>query len=233
MFDRKLFKEKGKAAFKANYWPSVIVAFILSLVTGSATSSSGSRVNQEVQSTGLPAEIADQPEVAFAILAVIFGIVLVVGLVLILFDIFVINPLRLGCNSFFLKNSSDSTTKVGTIKDGFNPYLRNVKALFRRDLFIFLWSLLLIVPGIIKAIEYRLVPYILAENPEMTGKEAMERSKQLMTGHKWESFVMDLSFIGWIIVGILSLGIALIFYVEPYMECSYVEMYKGLKEATY
>lgn len=231
MFDRKLYKERGKVAFKANYWPCVIVAFILSLVTGSVASSSGSRVNSEAQSTGLPAELTNNPEALFAIFAVIFGVVLVVALIAALFDIFVINPLKLGCNAFFLKNADDSTTKVGAIKDGFNPYLRNVKALFRRDFFIFLWSLLFIIPGIIKAIEYRLVPYILAENPEMTGKEAMERSKQLMTGHKWESVVMDLSFIGWILVGCLTLGIALIFYVLPYSEASYVEMYKGLKEA--
>lgn len=231
MFDRKLFKEKGKAAFKANYWPSVLVALILSIVTGLFTGGSGSSAKNEVQSNGFPQELSDNPEVLAVILAIVFGVFLVIGIICALFKIFVLNPLAQGCDTFFLRNADDPTTKVGTIKEGFNPYLRNVKALFRRDFFVFLWSLLFIIPGIIKAIEYKLVPYILAENPEMTGKEAMERSKQLMTGHKWEAFVMDLSFLGWILVGCLTLGIALVFYVEPYMECTYVEMYKGLKEA--
>ena len=75
------------------------------------------------------------------------------------------------------------------------------------NLFIALWTLLLIVPGIIKSYEYRMVPYILAENPGMNRKEAFAISKRMMTGKKWATFVLDLSFFGWIFLSIFTCGI--------------------------
>ncbi|MFR5556791.1 MAG: DUF975 family protein [Coprococcus sp.] len=76
--------------------------------------------------------------------------------------------------------------------------------MFFRDLFILLWTLLLIVPGIIKSYSYRLVPYILSENPHMDRKRALELSQQMMDGHKMEAFVLELSFFGWFLLSALT-----------------------------
>lgn len=105
--------------------------------------------------------------------------------------------------------------------------------MFLRNLFIFLWTLLLVVPGIIKHYEYLMVPYILAENPGMRREEAFLISKKMMMGQKWDTFVLDLSFIGWRILEGLTFGILGIFYVEPYIQSTFAELYTVNKEVAY
>ena len=89
------------------------------------------------------------------------------------------------------------------------------------------------MPGIIKAYEYRMIPYILAENPDIDTKEAFARSKEMMTGNKWDAFVLDLSFLGWILLSVCTCGILAIFWVNPYMYMTDAELYVALKEITY
>jgi len=92
------------------------------------------------------------------------------------------------------------------------------------------WSLLFIIPGIVKSYSYRMVPYILAENDEISGKEAIELSMQMMNGHKWNTFVLDLSFLGWQILSAFTLGILSVFYVAPYIHATDAELYKTLRD---
>ena len=89
---------------------------------------------------------------------------------------------------------------------------------------------LLIVPGIMKSFSYQMVPYILSEDPDIEPKEALNRSEAMMAGHRWELFVLDLSFFGWIMLSIITLGLGYIFYVGPYMNATYAEFYQALKE---
>ena len=98
-----------------------------------------------------------------------------------------------------------------------------------RDLFILLWTLLLIVPGIIKSYSYRLVPYILSENPHMDRKRALELSQQMMDGHKMEAFVLELSFFGWFLLSALTCGLVGIFYVNPYLDATFAEFYVAIR----
>ena len=93
---------------------------------------------------------------------------------------------------------------------------------------MFLWSLLLIVPGIIKSYEYSMVPYILAENPSISGKRAFQISKAMTKGHKWDLFVLELSFILWIIGTVCTCGLLGI-YLAPYMQATMTEAYYKLK----
>ncbi len=99
-------------------------------------------------------------------------------------------------------------------------------------LFVYLWSLLLIVPGIVKALSYSMSPYILAENPNLTAKEALDASKQMMNGHKMELFVLGLSFIGWILLSTITFGIALI-WVMPYMNATMANFYRSIRDGGY
>ena len=94
-------------------------------------------------------------------------------------------------------------------------------------LFIFLWSLLLFIPGIVKAYEYRMMPYILADDPTLPTSEVFAQSKAMMKGNKWKAFVLDLSFIGWGIVGSLCLGVGTL-WVMTYMAATEAQYYEYL-----
>ena len=102
--------------------------------------------------------------------------------------------------------------------------------MFLMDLKTLLWLFLFIVPGIIKAYEYSMIPYLLAENPNLSADEAFSLSKQMTTGQKADLFVLDLSFIGWIILGLICCGIGILF-VLPYPEATRAEVYLNLKES--
>ena len=107
--------------------------------------------------------------------------------------------------------------------------MNTATAMFLTNLFVSLWSLLLIVPGIIKGLAWSQVPYILAENPNLSGARARAISAQMRDGQKWELFVLQLSFLGWILLGSLLCGIGL-FFVEPYVQATYAELYAKLRD---
>ena len=238
MLDRKVLKEKGKAAFKANYWMSVLASLILSALTGASTAATGSSAANnanDVAGTQSTSETLNEIKANQQLLAIIIGVVVTVIVIAIivnvLADVFFINPMELGCKSFFLKNADDPNTQIDEIKTGFAPsYKRNIKTLFLRDLKVTLWSLLLIVPGIMKSFAYAQVPYILAENPDMEPKEVLDRSESMMIGHRMELFKLELSFLGWDLLSIITLGLADLFFVGPYTRATRVEFYKALKE---
>ena len=163
------------------------------------------------------------------ILAVIGSILLFFAFIGWLFKIFLFNPLEVGCKGFFMVNSRENAN-LGEIKRGFSPsWIHNVGAMLLKDIFLFLWSLLFIVPGIIKSFSYAMVPYILADNPGLSATEAITLSRKMMDGNKWRMFVLDLSFIGWMFLSACTLGILGIFYVNPYMYSTHAELYNALK----
>ncbi len=238
MLNRTELKAKAKAAFKANYWKCVLVGILLSLFTASGasvTSSTTTNAANQQQGTNEAAnqiqQMAQQnPEAFKAFVAVLFGGLAVIAVIGVVIDIFLNNPLTMGCRSFFLKNTEEPA-ELDNVMKGFKPsYMRNVKTLFLKDLLISLWGLLFIVPGIIKGLAYSQTQYILAEDPEISGMDALKKSEQMMMGHKWEKFVLGLSFFGWIFAGILTLGLGMIFYVSPYMEATEAQYYQWLKE---
>ncbi len=154
---------------------------------------------------------------------------LVVSIVVIALYVFVLSPLEVGAQRFFIRNLNQRAD-VKEVTFGYdNNYKENVKTLFLRSLFIFLWSLLLIIPGIYKAYEYRMIPYLLAEDPTMTKDRAFAESKRMMDGQKWNTFVLDLSFLGWNILSALTLGILGAFYVAPYQAQTNAALYEKLR----
>lgn len=158
--------------------------------------------------------------------AVVFLVIFAITLVL---DAFIFNPLELGCDRFFYKNL-DEPAEVSEIAYGFDHGYKNVvRTMFARDIYTLLWTLLFIIPGIVKAYEYRMIPYILADNPDMDKDEVFRRSKEMMTGQKWKTFILDLSFIGWNILSILTIGLLGIFYVGPYKRATRAALYDTLK----
>lgn len=139
--------------------------------------------------------------------------------------IIVTAPLAIGVNKYFIQFSRSQSPEIEVMFDGFKESFTNSILLsFLTGIFIFLWMLLFIIPGIIKAFAYAMAPYILAENPSINVTEALDESQEMMKGHKMDLFILGLSFIGWFLLGLITFGIALI-WVIPYMQAAQAEFY--------
>jgi uncharacterized membrane protein len=147
-----------------------------------------------------------------------------------LLSFIVSGPLGYGLMVFF-RRLREKTANIGDLFIGFKRFGDTFLLHFFSSLFIFLWTLLLIVPGIIAAIRYSMAYLIMTENPDMSALEAIDASKMLMDGHKSEYFGFVVSFIGWFILGILTAGIGFL-YLVPYFNAAKVEFYEVLKHDT-
>lgn len=157
-----------------------------------------------------------------------YGINVLAGLGWIV-SIAVSGPLSVGVAAMYLKQSRDGQPMaLGEIFNGFYSdfggcFLLNLL----RTIFVFLWSLLLLVPGIIKQYSYSMSDYVKAEHPEYDWRQCLNESARLTDGHKWELFILDLSFLGWAIVGSLCLGIGTL-WVAAYKQATYAQCYEWL-----
>ena len=217
MWNRQQVKEKAKQIMKRNYWKMFLVTLIAGILSTDYVT-----VIQEVQ--GFVPDVV-LPSMFSSILSFL-SMESIVGL---LFSIFIGFAIRVGEQYYFIKNHNGNPA-LNEMFQGFKEnYLNVVKIMLIMELKIMLWLLLLVVPGIIKAYEYSMIPYLLAENPNLSASEAFSLSKQMTTGQKADLFVLDLSFLGWIILGALCCGIGLLF-VQPYPEATKAEVYLILKQ---
>jgi uncharacterized membrane protein len=149
-----------------------------------------------------------------------------------LISLLISGPLTIGLNSFFVKNARGADgelTVTSPFREAFQNYPRKLGGSLWMALFIFLWSLLLLIPGLIKTISYSMTQYILADCPEVRAEDALKLSMRMMNGHKWEFFVLLLSFIGWGLLTILTFGILEVFYVGTYRNSSFAVYYLEIK----
>lgn len=206
-----------------------MVAGVVVLVLTGAFAGGGSRVSGSAEEiTEAISQSGVSLTVFFGLLFGILGISILLGTVI---SVFLCNPLQVGTDRFFLKNAQEPAglkEMIFAFQSG--NFLKIVAAKFLANLFIFLWCLLLVIPGIIKSLEYLMVGYILADNPDIQPMDALRKSKQMMQGHKWNAFVLGLSFLGWEILSVLTLGLLDIFYVRPYIEATFAELYLALKQ---
>ena len=206
--DRKLLKQNAKANFKKRWGDSIVITLIMY-----GASIALSLLLLPVQ-TGAPSEVS-------------FTLIMVSSVITMAFSLLVLPIFQVGCIRFFQKLRMNVPTGIGEVTGNFKD--GNFKNIVLTNLImyikIYLWTLLFIIPGIIKTYEYRLIPYILAVRPDIDRKEAFRLSKILMDGYKWKSFVLDLSFWGWNILAAYTMGILGIVYVYPYMNATYVEFY--------
>ena len=224
MWLRKDLKMRAKEAVSRNYWKAVLISAFFSLIISGGTLFS-------FKFDKIENFLGDI--IYFYPLVVLFGAflgLLVVASFMILI-IFILYPFEVGVCKFRL----NALNGVGNISDaghGFDVnYKRNVETIFFVKLFTFLWSLLFIVPGIVKLYEYSMIPYILAEDPNITRKDAFLKSKKMMSGNKWRAFVLTLSFIPWYILGALTFGVVTLFYVQPYHQLTFAALYEELKKS--
>ena len=142
-------------------------------------------------------------------------------------ELILLGPLETGVALVFLKLSYREPAEVGDLFQPFQNFVNTFFAGFLSAIFTFLWSLLFVIPGIVKAYAYSMVYYVKADHPEYGWRECLDESQRLMTGHKWEKFVLDLSFIGWGIVGSLCLGVGTL-WVMTYMAATEAQYYEYL-----
>lgn len=147
-----------------------------------------------------------------------------------LWGLFVI-PLSWGYGVLWLALARNENVDYGMLFDGFKDYLRIFLTLLLVQIYTILWMLLLIIPGLVKCYSYSMTSFILKDNPEMKYDAAINESMRMMQGHKMQLFLLDLSFIGWFFLSILTLGIGFLF-LQPYMSTAHAHFYEDLKTET-
>lgn len=243
MWTRKKLKNRAKFALRQNYWKIVLVALMAGLLIGGGGAYSGygqnhgksqsqsERVIHETSSReGLwdDLEVDENWPLIICILIAVIVIILVALAVAVVLDAFILNPFEVGAKRFF-SHSIVQKAEVKEIAYAYDHSYKNVaKIMFLKDLYTVLWTLLFIIPGIVKSYEYQMIPYLLGEHPEMSTEEAFATSRELMRGNKWKAFVLDLSFLGWVILSVLTMGILAIFYVMPYVYLTKAALYREL-----
>lgn len=226
MWSRQEVKAKGKENFKRNYWKSVIVAVIYSIFFAS-TAATTYKNSGEISSSFQEAEFSTLE--ILAILAVVMAVIGTALFICTIIDIFLLNPLEVGCSRFFLINS-DTNADFNELGYAFkHNYLAVALGIFLRNLLISIGVCIFIIPGCILSYSYRMVPYILSEEPDISAIDALKKSRQMMKGHKWNCFVYDLSFILWYILSAFTLGLLNVFYVSPYKHNADAELYKAIR----
>lgn len=143
----------------------------------------------------------------------------------------VVGPLTYGISKIFVKQARDrQAIKITDLFNGFTEDLSNNFLLgIMEKIYTFLWGLLFIIPGIVKMYSYSMAYYIKADYPTYTWRQCLNYSQQMMKGYKWKHFMLDLSFIGWYIVGALCLGIGTV-WVEAYHQATTAHFYATLLE---
>jgi uncharacterized membrane protein len=168
------------------------------------------------------------PILAFVVYFFIFMFLSFIPMIGWLASMIIAGPMMLGYCIFFLAFVRGEEIQLSRLFDGFQQFINALLAYILQAVFIFLWTLLLIIPGIIAAFRYAMTFYILADNPGMEGLTAITHSKELMMGKKWKLFCLGCRFIGWFLLGVLSLGIGFL-WIIPYFQTSVTIFYEDLK----
>lgn len=229
------FRASARNALSGNWGIAIVAGIVASLLGGGGSGGGAPSIDTEDRET-LAAFFESNPTVddvlsELAGFWVIFGTFVIVGIAIAL--LFAVAFFLLGSivevgYARFNMNLIDG--KYAGLDDLF-AYFRNWKTLvaanFLRSLYVFVWSLLCVIPGIIASYSYAMVPYIMADNPEMKASEALEASKKMMDGNKMRLFCLTFSFIGWAILCVFTCGIGGI-VLTPYVEATMADFYREI-----
>ncbi|GHU42468.1 hypothetical protein FACS1894111_06460 [Clostridia bacterium] len=224
---RAILKQRAKEQIKGKVWLLFLCLFIFTVISGVISSVSAHltfNVNDVLTIDLNDARVFD--------LGIRDGFGPIVGSILdLILFVFIIPSFALGLAQIFLKVSRMERPAISEVFGGFSQWSRAFFLTLLIEVFTFLWALLFIIPGIIKAISYSMSYYILADKPDLTAREALNESKRITKGHKAELFILALSFIPWLLLVSITFGIAGI-YVLPYIETTVANYYQELKNQT-
>ena len=234
-WSRKELKTNAKAALKRSFWKDLLALILVDIIacalvycaflvvnacTGNAFDPKELITVNTSGATGAQISIKLDSEAAGPAASIL-------NLVLNVIEIFILAPISIGLIRFF-QISRSGNASFGELFAPLKKFFRIGLIMLWMGIKVFLWSLLLIVPGIIKVFEYSMVPYILAENPSIKRRRAFQISKAMTKGNKWHIFVLGLSFILWMIGVVCTCGLLAI-YVSPYQQATFVEAYYKMK----
>ncbi len=215
-------KTNAWESLRLNYWKAFLVSLVIAIAGGNSFGfNTGTRSDFNMP----PGD--DTTSIMFIIF--IIGVIFIGFLVFLAFRIFIGYPLETGGRKYFVEAEQDRED-MNFLGYAFNKtrYGDIVKAMLWRAFLTFLWFLLLIIPGIVMSYAYRMVPYILSDNPNIGYRRAVQLSTQMTKGHKFHMFLLDLSFLGWLVLGVLALFIGVLF-VLPYINAANAELYLVLR----
>ncbi|GAA0736375.1 DUF975 family protein [Clostridium oceanicum] len=229
MWTRRQLKERAKKVLRNNYWQAFLVSLVILISTTAGKWGNIERridriiENHPVVHDFVPSEIIYWTSGLMFFLASITVILLILRIV-------IGYNLEVSGRKFFIK-AAQGESNMSYLGYCFKErrYLGVIMTMLLKAVFNFLWYLLLVIPGIIKTYAYSMVPYILADNPFIGAERAIELSNEMTRGEKWDMFVLDLSFLGWYILGVMACGIGTIF-VYPYANATKAELYLNFRE---
>lgn len=160
---------------------------------------------------------------------VLIAVISIVTVCATLFAIFVCNVMTVGGHGWMLRHWRGEDVTVGETFAAFRIYKPSVVTMLVRGIYIWLWSLLFVIPGIVKTYAYSMVPYIIYENPNLTANQAIKMSNKMTKGYKFDLFVLGLSFIGWQFLSAITGGLVGLFWANPYMGLTHAGVYEDLK----
>lgn len=285
MWTRSVLKENAKANLRGKYWTAFAVALIVGILGGGSSGSAGSGSSWRTDNNQNGWDFFNGEW-----LIIIIPIIILIFLLAMAFTIFVSNIVTVGGNRWFSRNrESAATPSVGMVFSLFKTgsYIKTAGSMLWMELFLFLWSLLslipmviaaalvmsepgfmqamnrlftswdtgsienwiesldrglllnlsilpvvsvlLTIPYLIKSFSYRMTPWILADNPQIGFRRALRLSMEMTYGSKWRMFVLDLSFLGWLFLGVLACGVGVLF-VMPYIMATHAELYATLRQ---
>ena len=232
MWTRLELKTRAKAVLKTSYWKAFLVSLIIAIIGGNTSGTGGFNWNfGGNKSQVFSNTFGNANGGMFPLFAGIFLIIVVAVLLFaIAFRVLLGYPLEVGARRYFIRSAQNdvSLNHLGYVFDR-SKYINVIKSMLWRTFLNFLWFLLFIIPGIVKSYAYIMVPYILADNPNIGYKRALELSVKMTDGHKLDMWVLDLSFIGWNLLGILALLVGGLF-VMPYYNATQAELYMVLRQ---
>jgi uncharacterized membrane protein len=231
MWSRESLKNRAKAVLKVSYWNAFFVSIVLAVIGGSDNSFNFNwNSGNHNSSNGFSFFSTTVTDIFPFLLLITLVMAIIIFLFAFAFRIFLGYPLEVGGKRYFVQ-SAQNNINMNHLGYGFrNGYYFNiVKTMLYKSVLTFLWFLLLIIPGIIKSYAYRMVPYILSDNPNMEYNRALELSVKMTDGEKLNMWVLDLSFIGWYLLGTLLFFIGVIF-VFPYENATKAELYLVLRK---
>ena len=202
---------------QGNWGISVGVALVAALLGGMVTGS-GNISFQFNENT-----VRNLPPVFWGFLLPFVSVVGLLGLAMFIIG----GVVELGYAKFLLKQHDKKELVFADLFSQFERFGTGFAQRFLRTLYTALWTLLFVVPGIIKSLSYAMTPFILEDHPELTASEAINRSKKLMDGHKMDLFILNLTFIGWGILSVLTFGIGFLF-LNPYRNAAYAAFYRNI-----
>lgn len=235
MFDRKAIKLSARARMRGFLGNAILVSLICALLVGEGGgfSFSGNSWNFDEEAPNSWQPFADTFEEFREGIAIILPIILIVVVLAVFFamaySIFLGNVIAVGQKGWFLRYSRGEYPSVGDLFASFRIYKPAMLTMLLYSLYTFLWSLLFIIPGIVKSYAYALAPYIIYENPNIPPAEALRISERMMQGKKGSLFVFHLSFFWWYLLSGITFGIVGICYVYPYANTAEAMVYDSIK----